>query len=137
MAKKETAPEAINEAQDEVINNEVPQEETISNEPVHIPSGGLGDTIASITSAVGIPPCKGCAERQEAYNRMFPYNRFHRPILESEIELINEVSSAENWNKENIDKVFELYNSIFEVDIQRTNHPESILTLIQRIKVHI
>lgn len=38
-------------------------------------SRGLGDTIAKITSAVGIKPCGGCKKRQAALNRMVPYKR--------------------------------------------------------------
>ena len=37
------------------------------------PSEGLGDTIAKITSAVGIQPCGGCKKRQEVLNTVFPY----------------------------------------------------------------
>jgi hypothetical protein len=36
-------------------------------------SRGLGDTIAKVTSAVGIKPCGGCKERQEKLNRLVPY----------------------------------------------------------------
>lgn len=36
-------------------------------------SKGLGDTVAKITSAVGIKPCGGCKERQKKLNRLFPY----------------------------------------------------------------
>jgi hypothetical protein len=36
-------------------------------------SRGLGDTLAKITSAVGIKPCGGCKTRQEALNRLVPY----------------------------------------------------------------
>jgi hypothetical protein len=36
-------------------------------------SKGLGDTIAKITSSVGIKPCGGCKKRQEALNKAFPY----------------------------------------------------------------
>lgn len=38
-------------------------------------SRGLGDTIAKVTSAIGIKPCGGCKERQEWLNRAFPYRR--------------------------------------------------------------
>lgn len=38
-------------------------------------SKGLGDTIAKITSAVGIKPCGGCKKRQEALNKALPYNK--------------------------------------------------------------
>jgi hypothetical protein len=36
-------------------------------------SRGLGDTIAKITSALGVKPCGGCKKRQEALNRLVPY----------------------------------------------------------------
>jgi len=36
-------------------------------------SKGLGDTIAKITTAVGIEPCLKCEERKETLNRIFPY----------------------------------------------------------------
>lgn len=38
-------------------------------------SKGLGDTIAKVTSAVGIKPCGGCKKRQEALNKALPYNK--------------------------------------------------------------
>ena len=34
---------------------------------------GLGDVIASATSAVGIKPCGGCKQRQEALNKLVPF----------------------------------------------------------------
>ena len=37
------------------------------------PSRGLGDTVAKITAAIGIKPCGGCKGRQDALNRMVPY----------------------------------------------------------------
>ena len=39
------------------------------------PSRGLGDTIAKLTSAIGIKPCDGCKERQALLNRMVPYRQ--------------------------------------------------------------
>lgn len=36
-------------------------------------SKGLGDTIASITHALGIPKCESCGQRQNKLNEMFPY----------------------------------------------------------------
>ena len=36
-------------------------------------SRGLGDTIAKVTSAVGIKPCGGCKERQKKLNELIPY----------------------------------------------------------------
>jgi hypothetical protein len=40
-----------------------------------VPSRGLGDTIAKITTAVGIKPCGGCNRRKEWLNRVFPYEQ--------------------------------------------------------------
>jgi hypothetical protein len=34
---------------------------------------GLGDVIAAGTKAIGIQPCGGCKERQEALNKMVPF----------------------------------------------------------------
>lgn len=36
-------------------------------------SRGLGDTIANITSAIGIEPCESCDKRKEFLNKVFPY----------------------------------------------------------------
>ena len=36
---------------------------------------GLGDVIAAVTSAVGIKPCGGCKERQEALNKAVPFGK--------------------------------------------------------------
>jgi hypothetical protein len=38
-------------------------------------SRGLGDTIAKVTSAMGIKPCGDCKERQKMFNELFPYRR--------------------------------------------------------------
>jgi hypothetical protein len=37
------------------------------------PVRGLGDVIAAATSAVGIKPCGGCKQRQEALNKLIPF----------------------------------------------------------------
>lgn len=42
-------------------------------------SRGLGDTIAKITSAVGIKPCGGCKGRQAKLNKWFSYSREATP----------------------------------------------------------
>lgn len=39
----------------------------------NLPSRGLGDTIAKVTSAVGIKPCGGCKKRQAKLNKRVPY----------------------------------------------------------------
>lgn len=37
------------------------------------PARGLGDTVAKLTSAVGIMPCGGCKQRQAKLNKLIPY----------------------------------------------------------------
>lgn len=41
--------------------------------PAPTKSRGLGDTIAKLTSAVGIKPCSRCKERQKLLNELVPY----------------------------------------------------------------
>ena len=38
-----------------------------------VKSEGLGDTIAKITTKIGIKPCGGCKKRQKWLNEKFPY----------------------------------------------------------------
>jgi hypothetical protein len=40
---------------------------------------GLGDVIAAATKAVGIKPCEPCRKRQEALNRLVPFNSNEKP----------------------------------------------------------
>ena len=44
-----------------------------------LPSRGLGDTIAKLTSKVGIKPCGGCKARQAKLNTLVPYKVDNRP----------------------------------------------------------
>jgi hypothetical protein len=43
------------------------------------PSRGLGDTIAKVTTAVGIRRCGGCKKRQAQLNRLVPYVQTEEP----------------------------------------------------------
>ena len=36
---------------------------------------GLGDTIAKMTTAIGIKPCGGCKKRQDILNKKVPYKK--------------------------------------------------------------
>ena len=38
-------------------------------------SEGLGDTIAKITTKIGIKPCGACKKRQKKLNEIFPYKK--------------------------------------------------------------
>ena len=45
--------------------------------PVLVTEGskGLGDTIAKVTSKLGIKPCGACNKRKEKLNRLIPYKK--------------------------------------------------------------
>ena len=51
-------------------------------------SKGLGDTVEKITKATGIKSvvgdCKGCEERKQRLNKLFPYNKHQRPLNDAE-----------------------------------------------------
>jgi len=49
-------------------------------------SRGLGDTVAKVTSTIGIKPCKGCKKRQAKLNKWFPYKRATMSDLKSYFE---------------------------------------------------
>lgn len=34
---------------------------------------GLGDVVAKVTTALGIPPCGGCKQRQAFLNKVVPF----------------------------------------------------------------
>jgi hypothetical protein len=64
----------------EEVGKEVSEAFGRFGESVEIPSivvgpRGLGDSIASLTSKVGIRPCGGCKERQKWLNELVPYNK--------------------------------------------------------------
>ena len=42
------------------------------------PSRGLGDTVAKITSALGVRPCGGCKSRRDKLNKLIPYKQQQR-----------------------------------------------------------
>lgn len=37
-------------------------------------SRGLGDTVAKVTKAMGLRPCRGCRKRQAKLNQLLPYS---------------------------------------------------------------
>lgn len=51
-------------------------------------SRGLGDTIKSITTWLGITQCQKCKERQEILNRLFPYKNKIITMTQEQIEII-------------------------------------------------
>ena len=54
-------------------NDSQPSAEPNAPMPSRVAWRGLGDVIASATKAVGISPCGGCQQRQDALNRLVPF----------------------------------------------------------------
>ena len=69
---------------------------------------GLGDTIASITSAIGIEPCDGCNERKEILNNLLPYKKYE--FTESDKELIENFNIDLMTDRTNL---YELYSKFY------------------------
>ena len=45
---------------------------------------GLGDAVARVTDAIGIPKCGGCAKRQELLNKIVPFGTVDEQSPKSE-----------------------------------------------------
>lgn len=73
-------------------------------------SKGLGDSIAKLTKAVGIEPCKSCEKRKNILNKLFPFKRVN--VLNDEqiklLEKLIELSDTE---------LIEIYNDVFNTNL--------------------
>jgi hypothetical protein len=98
-------------------------------------SSGLGDMIASITSAVGIEPCGACNRRKEALNRLFPWLKASREVTEEELDFIKKITSTNTLQSDDVNRLFSLYNDIFSSKLQRCNCSGLISKMIQRLGV--
>ena len=50
---------------------------------IQVGSRGLGDTVAKLTSALGIKPCGGCEGRRDLLNKLIPYGQKAAPSAPS------------------------------------------------------
>lgn len=100
-------------------------------------SSGLGDMIASITTAIGIEPCAACERRKEALNKAFPWLKASRDVTEEEIEFIKKITSTHTLNNDDVNNLFRLYNDIFSSKLSRCNCSGLISKMIQRLGVLI
>ena len=68
-------PDARDCAQCEKYETRTPEDGGKTGQKPDMTSMGLGDTVAKITSFMGIKPCGGCKKRQEGLNKMIRYGR--------------------------------------------------------------
>lgn len=95
-------------------------------------SKGLGDTVEKITTATGVkavvekvfPDC-GCQDRKEWLNKTFPYvNKQKKCMNEEQYNYFKAFKEKHLTSKqvsipgEEMTKLIDLYNSIFQVDVQ-------------------
>lgn len=76
---------------------------------------GLGDVVATITTAIGIEPCDGCERRKEQLNKLFPFGILD--FTEDEKEYLG-TFFAENKSELNATdqkKILEIYCRVFKV----------------------
>lgn len=109
----------------------MPRQRTRKNR-VDNKSTGLGDTVEKVTTATGIkkvvekvfPDC-GCQQRKEWLNKTFPYvNKQKRCMTEEQYNYYKSFKEKHLTSKqvsilgEEMTKLIDLYNSIFQVDVQ-------------------
>ena len=73
-------------------------------------SKGLGDSIAKLTKAVGIEPCKSCEKRKNILNKLFPFKRVN--VLNNEqIKLLDKLIELSDT------ELIEIYNDVFNTNL--------------------
>lgn len=129
----------INLADSSVTPNPAQEKETVV-EDVDIKNvkeiKGLGDLIATVTSAVGIEPCEECNKRKEYLNKKFPWMKKEiRELTQEEIEMLEKATAEPNKVKgEYIKAIFKLYNEVFMQRVEVCRCPGLLSRIISRLK---
>lgn len=73
-------------------------------------SKGLGDSIAKLTKAVGIKPCKSCEKRKNILNKLFPFKTVN--VLNApQMKLLAKLDSLSDI------EIIEIYNEVFNTNL--------------------
>ena len=76
---------------------------------------GLGDVVATITTAVGIEPCEGCNKRKDQLNRLFPFG-IEEFTKEEKIYLGTFFAEDKGeLNKQDQKEILDIYFRVFRV----------------------
>ena len=73
-------------------------------------SKGLGDSIAKLTKAVGIKPCKSCEKRKNILNKLFPFKTVN-VLNASQMKLLAKLESLSDT------EIIEIYNDVFNTNL--------------------
>ena len=73
-------------------------------------SKGLGDSIAKLTKAVGIKPCKSCEKRKNILNKLFPFKSVN-VLNASQMKLLAKLESLSDI------EIIEIYNNVFNTNL--------------------
>jgi hypothetical protein len=73
-------------------------------------SKGLGDSIAKLTEAIGIEPCKGCEKRKNILNKLFPFKQVNA-LNRAQIKLIAKLDSLSDM------ELIKIYNDVFNTNL--------------------
>lgn len=82
-------------------------------------SKGLGDTIAKLTTAVGIKPCESCKKRKDKLNKLFPFKQVNA-LNRSQIKLVAIVESLSDM------ELITIYNDAFNTAIEIETFTENV-----------
>lgn len=107
---------------------------------LNAPEEGLGDMISKITTFLGIKPCESCNKRKNMLNnlKLFPHLRTDiRELNEKELLLMDRILSKPLIQNDDVNSLFELYNSLFKTNLKRCNCPGLVRTILERINTII
>jgi len=82
-------------------------------------SKGIGDSIAKLTKAVGIKPCKSCEKRKNILNKLFPFKSVN--VLNApQMKLLAKLESLSDT------EIIEIYNDVFNTNLDISTFNENI-----------
>ena len=108
-------------------------EEPIEETKQDLGIGGLGDLIAKVTDSLGIEKCEKCEKRQTKLNHLMPWLQTSRELNEEEKEFVRFIQRKPVIQSDDVNRLFSLYNEIYNARNKRCNCPELIGKMIQRL----